>query len=92
MANFFERPLANNLVSLFLNNAKIAGDKGITYITADKQEIAKSYNELLNESSRYLTGLRSSGLKAGDHVILQIDNQHQFFWFFGHASLVVSYH
>nr|WP_237175720.1 non-ribosomal peptide synthetase [Paenibacillus xylanexedens] len=56
---------------------------GILYVNEEGHEHYRSYDELVGEADRMLSGLRGLGLKAGDKVILQFDRQVDFvtvFW------------
>ncbi|MEO7327110.1 MAG: amino acid adenylation domain-containing protein, partial [Minicystis sp.] len=46
--------------------------RGITHHRADRPALVESYASLLRRARRILTGLRQSGLRPGDRVILQI--------------------
>jgi len=52
--------------------------KGIIYINHDGSEDFQSYPQLLANSERMLAGLRRQGLRPGDKVIFQIDDNRSF--------------
>lgn len=63
--------------------ARQAEDKGILYLQPDGSEIFHSYAALSGDAERILVGLRRCGLQAGDKVILQIEENHDYlpaFW------------
>lgn len=58
-------------------------DKGIYYIQSNEKEHFQSYSQLRKEALDIYAGLKSMGLKAGDKIIFQIPDNHQFltaFW------------
>ncbi|MEV7711696.1 SDR family NAD(P)-dependent oxidoreductase [Streptomyces sp. NPDC088270] len=58
-------------------------ERGTTYIRADGAEDRQTYRELLAESTSMLSGLRGSGLRPGDPVLLHCDDNRNFvtvFW------------
>ncbi len=61
-----------NLGAALLRAAQDAPAKGVRYIRSDGSERFQPYPELLEESSRILTGLRAAGLKPGDRIIFQL--------------------
>lgn len=71
------------LPKVLLRTASEALDKGILYLKADGYEIWQSYEALLNEAQRILSGLRKLELKPGDKIIFQINQNYDFipaFW------------
>lgn len=57
--------------------------RGTTYIRADGTEDRQTYRELLVEAASMVAGLRGSGLRAGDSVLLHCDDNRNFvtaFW------------
>jgi acyl-CoA synthetase (AMP-forming)/AMP-acid ligase II/acyl carrier protein len=52
--------------------------KGIVYIQADDSEVSQSYEALLAEAERILTGLRDRGIQPQDKVIFQLDLNREF--------------
>ena len=59
------------------------GTGGLIYVRSDGVEVRQSYAELLAEAERIAGGLRASGVKAGDPVLLQLDAGEDFipgFW------------
>ncbi len=59
------------------------GTGGLIYVAADGTEMRQSYRELLAEAERIAAGLRASGVKDGEPVLLQLDASHDFipgFW------------
>ncbi|MEL7069325.1 MAG: thioester reductase domain-containing protein [Cyanobacteria bacterium J06581_3] len=59
------------LTEALLRTAKAYPTRGIQYIEADGSQRKQSYEDLLTQAQRILSGLRQAGLKAGDRVILQ---------------------
>ncbi len=56
---------------------------GVTYVLENNREISQSYPELLEEARRILGGLREAGVRAGDKLLLQLENNRDFlpaFW------------
>ncbi|MEK3902760.1 amino acid adenylation domain-containing protein [Paenibacillus sp. FSL R7-0179] len=62
-------------------------NKGITYISGDKEEVYEAYTELYQHSLKVLYQLQAKGLKPGDELILQIEDNQTFLWFFWGAIL-----
>lgn len=59
------------------------GTGGLVYVRAEGTELRQSYGELLTEAKRIASGLRARGVKAGDHVLLQLEAAEDFlpgFW------------
>lgn len=57
--------------------------KGITYLREDGKEEFQSYADLLQEAQMIYNGLKKKGLKPGDHLIFQFNDNRQFistFW------------
>ncbi len=71
----------NNLISVLEYNAEL-GDKGITFINGDMKEKTVSYKDLLSRSRSYLSYLYKIGVKSGDEVILQLDDNEMFLYLF----------
>ncbi|TKH36336.1 non-ribosomal peptide synthetase [Paenibacillus polymyxa] len=58
-------------------------ENGIIFISGDKQEEYVSYRELLEQALQVLYELQEQGVKPGDELIIQIDDNHNFlnvFW------------
>lgn len=58
-------------------------EKGIIYLHRDGTEMAQSYAELCTEAEYMLAGLRALGLRPGDKVVLQVEENAQYlpvFW------------
>ena len=53
-------------------------EKGIFYVGSDGSEQYQSYADLLSEAERVMGGLRKSGIKPGDPVILQSNDNRDF--------------
>ncbi|MGN7414530.1 AMP-binding protein, partial [Paenibacillus sp. SAF-068] len=71
------------LTDVFQRVKEQTDNHGILYVNEEGQEHYRSYDELVDEAGRMLSGLRGLGLKAGDKVILQFDRQEDFvtvFW------------
>ncbi|QUF67160.1 non-ribosomal peptide synthetase [Bacillus atrophaeus] len=63
--------------------AELGETKGIIYLQPDGSEVHQSYGRLWKDALRIVRGLRQSGLKAKDQVILQLGDNSQFipaFW------------
>jgi amino acid adenylation domain-containing protein/non-ribosomal peptide synthase protein (TIGR01720 family) len=57
--------------------------KGITYLQTDGTEVFQTYADLCQDAEYILSGLRQYGLQAGDKVILQVEENHDYlpaFW------------
>ena len=57
--------------------------RGMLYVDVEGNETFQGYPRLLEEASQVLAGLRAMGLKQGDHVVIQIDDDRLFlagFW------------
>ncbi|HVI46040.1 MAG TPA: amino acid adenylation domain-containing protein [Chitinophaga sp.] len=66
-----------------LSNNKGVEDKGVHFIIAAGKEEFLSYHQLYNEAVALLGYLQHKGLKRGDELVLQIDNNKTFvlhFW------------
>ncbi|NES83012.1 MAG: AMP-binding protein [Moorea sp. SIO2B7] len=58
-------------------------EQGIVYIQPDKSEQIQSYQDLLLEAQRILSGLRKLGLKPRDKVVFKVESYQDFisaFW------------
>src|SRR5258707_1938382 len=58
-------------------------EKGIIYLHRDGTEMAQSYATLCTEAEYMLAGLRTLGLRPGDKVVLQVEENSQYlpvFW------------
>ncbi|KAF6563190.1 AMP-binding protein, partial [Paenibacillus sp. EKM207P] len=58
-------------------------ENGIIFISGDKQEEYVSYRKLLEQALQVLYELQEQGVKPGDELIIQIDDNHNFlnvFW------------
>lgn len=56
----------------------VAKDKGTLYLLPDGSQSYQSYPTLLEEAQRVLGGLRRLGLKPGDSVLFQFENNRNF--------------
>lgn len=68
---------------LYKTAAELGETKGIIYLQPDGTEIHQSYGRLWKDALRIVKGLRQSGLRAKDNVILQLGDNSQFipaFW------------
>ncbi|MEC1645619.1 non-ribosomal peptide synthetase [Bacillus halotolerans] len=68
---------------LYKTAAELGETKGIIYLQPDGTEIQQSYGRLWKDALRIMKGLRQSGLRAKDNVILQLGDNSQFipaFW------------
>ncbi|MCI3987704.1 hypothetical protein MMJ63_24445, partial [Bacillus vallismortis] len=52
--------------------ADLGDTKGIIYLQPDGTEVYQSYGRLCNDALRIVKGLRQSGLKAKQNVILKL--------------------
>jgi acyl-CoA synthetase (AMP-forming)/AMP-acid ligase II/aryl carrier-like protein len=71
-----------HLVSL-LQDAAIHTGLGITFIAGSDQQEFLSYKSLYKEALQLLFNLQGSGMRPGDELIIQTDDNHQFlviFW------------
>lgn len=68
--------MAESIGSLLRNAAM--GDKGIIFVALDGSESFLSYRDLLKAANRVLVHLNASGLRARDHLILQIAQSRDF--------------
>lgn len=59
------------LTEALLQTVARSKNHGITFVLADGRKISQPYPELLEKARRVLTGLRASGMRPGDRVILQ---------------------
>lgn len=58
-------------------------EKGITYISGDRDELYESYGELFEHALQALHYLQSRGMEPGDELLMQIDENRTFlhvFW------------
>ncbi|MFB6363476.1 amino acid adenylation domain-containing protein [Paenibacillus elgii] len=70
------------LVDVLQDRSRLA-TRGITYISGDRQEEYESYGTLLDRALIVLYALQSSGMKPGDELLMQIDDNRTFlsvFW------------
>ncbi|WP_276736066.1 non-ribosomal peptide synthetase [Bacillus sp. (in: firmicutes)] len=68
---------------LYRTAAELGDTKGIIYLEPDGTEVHQSYGQLWNDALRIVKGLRQSGLKAKQNVILQLGDNSQLlpaFW------------
>ncbi|WP_367387404.1 amino acid adenylation domain-containing protein [Bacillus vallismortis] len=68
---------------LYRTAAELGDTKGIIYLQPDGKEVYQSYGRLWNDALRIVKGLRQSGLKAKQNVILQLGDNSQLlpaFW------------
>jgi acyl-CoA synthetase (AMP-forming)/AMP-acid ligase II/NAD(P)-dependent dehydrogenase (short-subunit alcohol dehydrogenase family)/aryl carrier-like protein len=60
-----------------------SGPAGLTYLPGDGSHDTQSYADLLHEAQRMLGGLRALGLRAGESVLFQMEDNRSFvtaFW------------
>ncbi|HHO59646.1 MAG TPA: AMP-dependent synthetase, partial [Thiotrichales bacterium] len=72
-----------NLTSMLRRAAEQSPEKGIVYIDAAGDEQFQPYPQLLQEAETMLAGLLAQGIKAGDKVLLQCEDNRDFlnvFW------------
>jgi len=78
--------LPRSLLETLITAARTAA--GITVVNADGSADHRSYAALLTTADRVATGLRAAGLRAGDPVLLQCRDHHDFFAAFWGAQAV----
>ncbi|MBC7869659.1 MAG: AMP-binding protein, partial [Chitinophagaceae bacterium] len=74
--------LFNTLTDMIRNRSRTM-DTGITFIHGETDEIYLAYGTLYLESLKLLFCLQSEGIKAGDEVVLQVEDNRKFvvsFW------------
>lgn len=72
-----------SLPEAFLQATRARSDSGIVHVGADGREERLSYAELLATAERVLGGLREAGMKRGDKLVIQLENELHFavaFW------------
>ncbi|CAN5484028.1 hypothetical protein BH09BAC3_BH09BAC3_34000 [soil metagenome] len=72
----------DTLVSILQRNSSITG-KGITFIEGAHQEVFLSYQEIYECALQVLKNLQDAGLKPGDEIVFQLENNDAFlklFW------------
>jgi acyl-CoA synthetase (AMP-forming)/AMP-acid ligase II/NADP-dependent 3-hydroxy acid dehydrogenase YdfG len=83
-ADPIERPSRPTTLGEALRQAvESSPDKGVIVLRPDGTEVSLSYPELRDRAERILGGLRASGLRPGDKVLLQFDRPDDFvagFW------------
>ncbi|MDY6935439.1 MAG: amino acid adenylation domain-containing protein [Spirochaetota bacterium] len=75
--------IIKTLVNVLRVASIIAPDKGVLHVGEDGAERRQTYAELLQSAKAVLGGLRDSGLRPGDQVVLQVDDSPSFlsaFW------------
>jgi surfactin family lipopeptide synthetase A len=71
-----------NLVEVILDKQEQV-NKGVTFIEGDEEERFISYRHLYEKALTFLYHLQNKGLKPGDELVFQVDNNFQFiliFW------------
>jgi acyl-CoA synthetase (AMP-forming)/AMP-acid ligase II/NADP-dependent 3-hydroxy acid dehydrogenase YdfG len=71
------------LTEALLRAARAGETRGTTYVLGDGSEEHQSYRQLLEDAARLLPGLRDSGLRPGDSVLIHCDDNRNFvtgFW------------
>ncbi|MET3846944.1 amino acid adenylation domain-containing protein [Paenibacillus sp. OAE614] len=74
--------MSNTLTSMF-HEIKTITDKGITFIYSDKKEEYMSYHSFYKRTLQILNQIQKIGLKAGDELVFQIEDNKEFlllFW------------
>jgi|GEM_PF-397272 len=74
--------LFQTLIDVLQDRSKLA-TSGITYISGDREEEYESYGTLFDRALCVLHELQSSGMKPGDELLMQIDDNRTFlsvFW------------
>ncbi|MCK4257761.1 MAG: amino acid adenylation domain-containing protein [Halanaerobiales bacterium] len=70
------------LTEALIHSVKKGDTKGMYLISSDGSEIFFSYSSLLENAKRILKGLKAQGVKKGDKVIIEIENDQKFFCVF----------
>jgi acyl-CoA synthetase (AMP-forming)/AMP-acid ligase II len=71
------------LPELLARASQVTGPGMITCLRADGSELTRSYPDLVADAEAILTGLRARGLRPGDPVLFQIEDNHDYlaaFW------------
>lgn len=71
------------LTEALVRAARAGEVRGTTYVLADGLQERQSYRQLLDDAARMLPGLRDSGLRPGDSVLVHCDDNRNFvtgFW------------
>ncbi|MBA9085511.1 amino acid adenylation domain-containing protein/non-ribosomal peptide synthase protein (TIGR01720 family) [Fontibacillus solani] len=76
----------STLIELLQNRAQF-GNKGVTFISGDKDELYEPYGELYQQALKVLHHLQAKGIKPGDELILQIEDNRNFMHVFWGAIL-----
>lgn len=74
-----EADAPQTLPDALVRTASDFAEKGLVYVRPDGTRVSQTYRSLLDEARRFLTGLRESGLRAGDRAILQIPSLRDYF-------------
>ena len=85
MLQIYQRGIRSlsNLVSRFKNVVEKYGGKGIIFIKSSNEELFLSYKDLYKKSLEFAYLAKASGLKRGDKLILQFNDNEKFlisFW------------
>jgi 8-amino-7-oxononanoate synthase len=75
-------PRFNNLVEVLKRNCR-EDNKGIIHINGENDEVFVSYQELFTKASAVLHNLQKRGIRQGDELVIQIDDNEIFlnvFW------------
>ncbi|MBK3493951.1 amino acid adenylation domain-containing protein [Viridibacillus sp. YIM B01967] len=65
-----------------IESRKMIDDKGITFISGDKNEKYLSYKNLYNKALEVLYHLQLKGVKRGEELVFQIDDNEHFLYVF----------
>ncbi|MCX7921502.1 MAG: HAD-IIIC family phosphatase [Clostridia bacterium] len=79
MNSINERSKFKSLTEFFLANSSMT-DKGVTFISGEKQEKFVSYKELNDKALWVLYELQSRGIEKGSQLILQVDDNEYFIY------------
>lgn len=69
-----------NMVEML--QARYEEEKGLTFILSDREEKTVLYRDLYTTARGILHGLKARGMKPGDELILQLDNNEAFLYAF----------
>ncbi|WP_019636817.1 non-ribosomal peptide synthetase [Paenibacillus fonticola] len=72
---------SQTLIDLLRRNSEL-NNRGITYIEGDDNEIYCSYRDIFEEALKYLHYFQAGGMKPGDELIFQLDDNRTFIFVF----------
>lgn len=77
------RPPVHSLTAALRRAAERGDTTAIRHIDEDGRQLSRSYQELLDEAARTLTGIRRAGVRPGELILLQVADPARFlvaFW------------